>query len=386
MSAYAGGSTTGTYLSWPTVPDTVAAPRWRLLVNKKVFVGCTQLTVHTNNHYEPDTLSATLAFNADAGSLATWTDGSPPVLVEAQAGFLTAGSAEGSLTWTSIFLGELDSPSVSLVDGTVQIECRDLSRRLVDYKTRQTWPNLSVSQLVTKLAGLVNLTADVDSFPQNVGTYYQIEHDKVTADSMSHTQTLRDVVFFLARQVGADYWVSGQTLHFKASVYADTATPYSLVYTPSGATSWPSIPVIDLSLKRDLTLAKDVVVTMRIWDSKGKKAQQISYPSASASAISSGTAQQYVLPPRPGLSPAAALLYLQAQYQDITQHERLLTVEIPGELNMTARSIIALSGTNTSFDQRYYVDSIDRTWSLDQGFTQSLSLKNHSTVSEEADL
>ncbi len=54
---------------------------------------------------------------------------------------------------------------------------------------------------------------------------------------------------------------------------------------------------------------------------------------------------------------------------------------MPGELTLTARSVIALSGTGTSFDASYYVDEIDRSWSEDQSFRQTLKLKNHKTES-----
>ncbi|MCB8881715.1 hypothetical protein ACELLULO517_15815 [Acidisoma cellulosilytica] len=344
--------------------------------------GCTELSIHTNNHFEPDQLSATLAISADTGSLTTWTDADPAVLIEARAGFI---DATGTMSVKQIFYGELDRPTVALIERTVTIEARDLSRRLADTKTRENFSNYTVSNLIKTLAGRVKLTADVDNFPQKVGAFYQVDHDKISQDSYSHTTNLRDLTIWLAQQVGADFWVSGQTLHFKSAVDATKTTPYSLVYTPPGADNpYPSLPATSIQLARDLTIAKDVVLSMRIWDSKQKQATVLYYPKSGQSAVENGTSQEYVLPPRPGMSPAAALVYMQSQYQAIVLHERLVAVVCPGELVLDARSVIKLSGTGTTFDQSYYVDSIDRTWSVDSGFDESIQLKNHSTESQQS--
>ncbi len=363
--------------TWPVEIGTVRRPRWRVLLNGTPLQGCENVDVHTTNAYRCDTFSASFALYADPAAASTWSDASP-ISVEVQAAFLADGASEASVEWQSAFIGEVDSVHLDLVGGTVEARGRDLGHRFVDAKTKETFANQQVSEIVQTLAGRRGLTADVDSFPQLAGSYYQLEHDKMTADSFSKTTTEWDLLVYLARHAGADVWVSGQTLYFKQAVDAAIASRVPLTWQPASQdVAYPVAEVNGLTLERSLTLAGDIRVTMRVWDSKGKAAQTVSYPTTK-----SPDAQEYVLPPKPGMSAAAALTYVQSQYADLVKHERVLSAEMPGELTLTARSVIALSGTGTSFDASYYVDEIDRSWSEDQSFRQTLKLKNHRTESD----
>ena len=66
----------------------------------------------------------------------------------------------------------------------------------------------------------------------------------------------------------------------------------------------------------------------------------------------------------------------------ITRHERLLSAELPGDLELDSRSLVRLSGTGTSWDQAYYPESVTRRLSFEGGFTMSLRAKNHSPHDE----
>ena len=86
---------------------------------------------------------------------------------------------------------------------------------------------------------------------------------------------------------------------------------------------------------------------------------------------------RYVLT-RPNLSREDALQLAQSTLAERTKHERLISFSMPGELAMTARTLLRLSGTGTAFDQDYYVDEIDRTLSFEGGFIQRVRAKNSS--------
>ena len=369
---------------WPDY-EFVRRPRWRLIVAGHVVAAAEDLTVHSNNHYRADEITARIALRGDPTLSAIWDDQEPPILVEAQVGFLPQNAGEDAVPWQTLFVGEIDRIHQSPVQGIVSINGRDLSRRLIDAKTKETFANRTASEIASILAARHGLAADVDPTARLAGAFYQAEHDKVTADSFSKATNEWDLLTFLAKQEGYDLWVRGQTLHFKRSVVADEAHPLDLVYAPSGnevvsaepGVAWPSIPVTDIQKERSLTIAKDVKVVMKTWDAKAKRSTEVVYPPGAKK-----TAQEYVIPPRPGLSPAAALAYVQAQYQDIVLHQRLVDLTMPGELQIDARSIIRLSGTDSSFDHLYYVDTIEREFSVDAGFHQSVRLKNHTTQSE----
>jgi phage protein D len=277
-----------------------------------------------------------------------------------------------------VFKGEIDSvDNIDLLNGIVSIKGRDLSRRLIDATTRETFTNKKSSDVAKLLASRHNLQADVDNTSVLVGTFYQFEHDKLTHDSLSKTTKEFDLLKFLAQKEGYDFWVSGDTLYFKQPVDQDTAFPFKLIWTGRSQTSaYPYLPATDIRLSRSLTLAKDSKVIVKTWDSKSKKSAEFTYPTSAKA-----DAQQYVFL-RPGLTPDQAIKFAQSQYTEIIKHERLVSITMPGELDIDARSIVELVGTNTSFDQRYYVDSIDRQWSQDAGFRQTLNLKNHTTQTQ----
>ena len=74
----------------------------------------------------------------------------------------------------------------------------------------------------------------------------------------------------------------------------------------------------------------------------------------------------------PNLTPAAALKLAQTRLAELTSHERTIEIEMPGELILTPRQQIQLTGTNTAFDQPYFIEEITRRLSTAHGFTQHL--------------
>ena len=51
---------------------------------------------------------------------------------------------------------------------------------------------------------------------------------------------------------------------------------------------------------------------------------------------------------------------------------------MPGELTLSPRSMLTLSGTGTAFDQSYFIDTIERVLNFETGFTQHIRAKNSS--------
>ncbi|CAH2606139.1 conserved protein of unknown function (plasmid) [Rhodovastum atsumiense] len=81
----------------------------------------------------------------------------------------------------------------------------------------------------------------------------------------------------------------------------------------------------------------------------------------------------------PGLrSDDEAIRFAEAKLKELTEHERLISCRMPGDLVLAPRHMIQLEGTGSSFDQQYYVDKIERSVSPEGGFTQTVSAKNTS--------
>jgi len=55
---------------------------------------------------------------------------------------------------------------------------------------------------------------------------------------------------------------------------------------------------------------------------------------------------------------------------------------MPGELALTPRSVLAIQGTGTDFDQTYFVDVLERSINPHAGFVQRIRAKNTSPRTE----
>ena len=68
--------------------------------------------------------------------------------------------------------------------------------------------------------------------------------------------------------------------------------------------------------------------------------------------------------------------------EDISQHEVNLSAELPGDDLLSAQTPVQVFGTGTAFDQVYYPASIQRRYSLDEGYRMSLRARNFSPESQ----
>ena len=159
----------------------------------------------------------------------------------------------------------------------------------------------------------------------------------------------------------------GTTLHFALRTQAGPA----VTLTPADCLS--------LSLDRALTLARDIEVTVKSWNTRHQAA--FTQTARSRATGRRGGSPQRITVVRPNLSPNEALQFAQRILADLSSHERVVQAELPGELDLTPRSHVLLAGTGTDFDGTYFVAELDRHLSLDHGFTERLRLKNIDSTS-----
>ena len=274
---------------------------------------------------------------------------------------------------TSILQGEADTIRIDVLNHTVEVDGRDLTARLLDARTQETFSNQTASEIAQTLADRHGLTPDITATTTLAGRYYSSEHDRITLGQFSRTTTEWDLLTFLAAREGYETFVSGQTLTFAPLPSA----PPTLTLTPELC--------VGLSLEHALTLARDIEVTVKSWNTK-QQAAVTQTARSSAQGHRTGGSPQHVVVVRPNLSPNDALQLAQRILADLSAHERLVHAELPGELDLTPRTQVLLSGTGTDFDQLYYVAELDRHFSLDHGFTERLRLKNSpagNTVTQE---
>lgn len=347
--------------------STWRAPRLRLIANGEVITGATEAEVISNNYYAADRFNASVALGVDPWAGASFWASEPDILLEVQF------SMDGGASFVSLVQGAVDSVAIDPATGVVHLDGRDLTAALIETRTQETFANRTSSEIASLLAQRHNLSPRVTATSTPVGRYYQSEHDRITLDQFSHATTEWDLLAFLARQEGFDVFVQGQTLYFQPA-------------TQSGGVSVSLRPpdVLAMRLERSLTLARDIEVEVKSWNSrqnsafvqraraKGRRGERQS---------SSGPPQRYVFV-RPNLTPDEALKFAQGKLAELTRHERVISVSMPGELTLTPRSLIAVEGTGTEFDQVYYVDVIERRLRQNSGLVQHIRARNTSPRTE----
>jgi hypothetical protein len=133
-----------------------------------------------------------------------------------------------------------------------------------------------------------------------------------------------------------------------------------------------------LHLERSLTLAQGIEVTVKSWHSRAAQCY-VQTASANQASGTGGAVQSYVYI-TPNLTPDVALKLAQQRLAELTQHERVIVAEMPGELSLTPGQQILLQGTGTAFDRIYSVDSVERRLDVAHGFTQQIRACNASTA------
>ncbi|MGC8524353.1 MAG: phage late control D family protein [Acidibrevibacterium sp.] len=352
----------------------VRAPRLRLLVGDLVVQGVKDAFVAANNHYAADRFTITIALGVDPVATAAFWSAQNFFLVDLQAGFAPATAPLGAMAWVSLIQGAVDSVQIDVLRQTVQLQGRDLTAVFIESRIQQSFANQTASDIATTLAGNHNLQAVVTPTTTPVGRYYNSEHDRITLDQFSRATTEWNLLVWLAEREGFDVFVQGTTLYFQPPNPASVPALTLSANPESGNAN-----ALDIVMERALTLAGDISVTVKSWNSRQGAAFTQTVTASGVSALGSQGArpQSYVFV-RPNLTPDEALRYATAKLQELTLHERVVIVRLPGELTLTPRDMIAISGTGTAFDQLYFIDTIEREIRFDGGFTERIRAKNTS--------
>ena len=340
-------------------PSSVRYPRVVLLANGNAVAGVIEVEVQANNHRGADRFAATIALSSDRTAFARWAAPSN-IAVDIQM------SLDGS-TFASVFQGSVDLVEIDPIQGLLRAEGRDLTAALIETRTQETFANRTSSEIAALFASEHNMNSAITQTTTPVGRYYQNEHDRITLDQFSRATTEWDLLAFLAQQEGFDVFIRANTLHFQPPSGPDDA----FIFTPNDA--------IDLRLERSLTLARDIEVTVKSWNSRQQSAFTQTARShgrgVRALGSDSTTPQRYVYV-RPNLTSDQALKLAQQKLAELTRHQRVFSATMPGELALTPRSVVLLAETGSDFDQAYFVDSIERRLHVNTGFTQRIRCNN----------
>ena len=326
-------------------------PQLQVLANSAVLGGVLEASVSSNSHYAANRFRLRAALSSIDPEILSVANLQIEIAIGVDAGF------------SSLIVGLADNIDIDAVHGTVEIEGRDFCAGLIEARIQQTFSNQTSSEIALGLAQGQGLVADVARTTTPVGRYYQSEHDQVALDQFCRATTQWDLLVFLAQHEGFDVWVSGSTLHFQPAV------------VPSVSQTILPADCISLRMQRALTLASDIEVVVKSWNSRQQNAfVQVARRSGYGTG-SSRTTQRYVYV-RPNLLAAQAQQLAQRILSDLSRHERVVQLTMPGELMLGPRSMVAIEGTGTDFDQVYQVAEIERELSVERGFVQQVKVKN----------
>lgn len=336
--------------------------------------------VENKAHFSADTWRVKLeAWKQPEGfGMDFWADATG-VQVEILVGALGAGADVSAelVDQNSLILGQVDDVEIDPLDAdSLIISGRDLSAQMIDTKTTNKWPDHVSSWIVTEIAKQFNLTPQVTATKTPVGQFYNNVYANLARDMPTW-----DLLVFLAQQEGFDCYVRGSTLYFGPPQADEDASPK--VITLTGIDGVQS-NCTRLKLRRSLTLAQDISVTVLSHNvGTGKSVRAIATragkrPATSSASKAAEKIQSYVLR-RAGLSQEQAQQLANKTLTDLTKFERTFEATMEGDPILTVQNRAVIKGTQTSFDQSYYIHNISRTIDFEGGFVMSFSGKNHST-------
>ncbi|WP_042298951.1 phage late control D family protein [Paraburkholderia kururiensis] len=360
------------------------APRGVVKLNGVPIDAWVDFEVDNNGFYQADTFRVNFACNwLPADRNKAWLLSQADLTVELFAGFPPDPTNYDSSSLKSWIIGRVDDVQYKPVAGVVELSGRDYTSQFLDAKTAEQFTTKTSSQVAQILAARHGMQAVVKTTTTPVGTYYQIDHVKV-----SDSQTEWDLLTWLAHKENFACYVQGQTLHFEPLPDPSKDDTYVIQWSePDATTGSPTATVEDLEFSRNLTVAKDIIVYVRSMNAKQKKgftvkaqAQHNKNKVIRNAQLPYGQAQVYSYS-IPGLTQAEAQARANAYLQDLSKHEMRLHAVMPGDDVLSPRTLVSVTGTDTVFDQIYYPDSVIRAMSIRDGYRMTLSAKNHSVES-----
>lgn len=349
----------------------VRQPRGLVRVNGQSFDAWVSFEVESNSFYRADTFRASLALSAlPDGFGPDWFATQKDLEVELFAGFPPDADTFTATDLTSLFLGIADEVVTHWHNGLIELNGRDLTAPMIDSKSSEKFTDRKASDVATLLAGRHGLTPVVTATTETVGRFYKSEHIQLQDDRSEW-----DLLTFLAKEENFVVYVRGRELHFEPAP-DETASPYVLEVMDGVGDRTVAGDFISLTTTRELTLAKDIKVTVKSWNAKQKKGF---VRSAFRKKAGGKNVQEYTYIIG-GLTDEQAQARANAILADLSRHEVKLEFEAPGDLTLTVPTPIQLKGT--PLDQIFYPDTVRRTMDRDQGFRMTVEAKNHSPESE----
>lgn len=374
------------YVNGNLFTDQVRHPRAMLMLGDQ-RLDFESVTISHSGTYQAGTFSAVIR-SAPGGDVAQWGWWlqQDVVILDLYAGFPADPANYSASDLTPLCVARIDQIRLNAATNTLNLEGRDLSAILIDKVTSGHFQNLTASQVARQFADGAGLASNIQATSTKIGVYY--EQDQV---HMMHDETQWALLTYLARKEGVQCFVLGRTLYF--GQYKNAAQKNYLIqfYPATNEQAFPSCNAKKLEFEHDLTLARDVTVTVRSWNHKNKlgftavakSSSGKSQASRSLTPIlpkSAADAQNYAYT-IPGLTPQKAKEKALELSKEIAKHEMRFTADLPGDDVLYPWVMVDVQGTNTLFDATYYPSQVTRTITPTE-FSMNVRAKNHQTETQ----
>lgn len=364
--------------------STIRQPRALVKVNGVIVPGWIDWETDNNAFYQADTFRVRFATSMlPASNNASWFSQQTKLLVEILAGFPANPDKFGENELQSLIVGQVDDLVYNPAETLLELSGRDLTADLIDAKTTEQYRNQTASEVAVTLAKRHNLTPIVIGTTTLTGNYYEIDHARLNSQRSEW-----DLLSALANEEGMAVYIKGTELHFEPKPQP-TDVPYILTWQPPNTNqNFSQFGGTHISFSRNLTLAKDIIVTYVSMNSKtGKRISKTVSATHNKNTVLAGAAQpignaqtyQYSVPQD---TPEGLLQKAQAMLKTLSSHELKMDATLPADNVLDISKIIKVEGTGTAFDTIYYPDSIVRSMSIQAGYEMHVMAKNHDVNSQ----
>jgi phage protein D len=341
----------------------VRSPRVQIVIEGEPtpLVEC---SVNVSRHARSDTFTGATPLGATGRDLAYWASVGPvPCIVQA--------CNDKDDDWTDMLTGQLDRVSVRAdAYGGVRVEFsgRDKTAKLLDARTTKKSPNKKASEIVRDYAKKHGLKADVDDTDDYAGKQHLDENAHLVANDSDW-----NTIAALAEREGAFLFLKGDTLYFKQPGKDDVGFgAYPILFVPPGDGDVAQGNITDITLTQNVHLNKGVKQTVRSFHTrKQKNITTTKNPEGSGG----GEPLEWI-DEIPGLTDAQVEKVAKKRQTEKQRHEMRVEVSLPGDVTIDPRQMLDLHGTDSAWDQRYHIDTINHSWSPVDGYTMRVSGKN----------
>jgi len=370
---------------------TASQPRvWVVLDHDTLLLSLVSVHVVNNNFYEADTFEvrATLSGQPFPRNSEAWWLSNPEI------GLTVKVSKSPTSPWTTLIYGRVDDVVVDPVSDEVILSGRDLTGLLIDSRlsgtTMAQYQNLSASQIVTALMEPFSAWFSGNQITDTsggVGGYYAGNFL-----TLFRNRSVWDVITWLA-QTNVDS--SGNPAPFVAYVKGK-----SLVWGPAPAPTgyflidWkkksgsPAANVIHLDLAHNLTLAKDIAVTVMGFNpalgrysstASGKHNQGHTGGGSFSQALYSSVGYQHFVYVVNGITPEQAQQLAQSKARELSRHEYILRATLPGDVTLDPAQLVRLTGLTFAGQSTndFWINAVTWRFDLGEGFEMEFWCKNH---------